>query len=154
MKKKITGLVNYVLLTSLAFGTFLLIGFACSGNDKKQVKQPIRNGMNDKVIVKQATDERGLTSVVFYYSFWPSDTFAFDYLSSAEYQRQFSPPCFIKTKYVCPDCGEWGCIYEDIGELSGEGSDSEIEAAIQSVCRDRGITDEKTIDLLRANYYL
>lgn len=110
MKKKITGLVNYVLLTSLAFGTFLLIGFACSGNDKKQVKQPIRNGINDKVIVEQQTDERGLTSVLFYYSLAPSDTFAYDYLSRKEYDsifivsvEYFKDGQILLPDYACPD---------------------------------------------------
>ena len=60
----------------------------------------------------------------------------------------------IKTKYVCPDCGEWGCIYEDIDSRYDQGTDIDIEQAIQSVCKERGITDPKTIDLLRANYYL
>lgn len=60
----------------------------------------------------------------------------------------------IKTKYVCPDCGEWGCIYEDIDSRYDQGTDIDIEQAIQSVCKERGIIDPKTIDLLRANYYL
>lgn len=60
----------------------------------------------------------------------------------------------IKTDYVCPDCGEWGCIYEDIDERYDQGIDVDIEQAIQSVCKERNITDTKTIDLLRANYYL
>ncbi len=58
-------------------------------NNKKPV-EPTRDSVNDKVIVKQITDDRGLTSVQFYYSFWPTDTMAFDYLSPAEYNRQFN----------------------------------------------------------------
>lgn len=100
MKKKLTGLLTYILLASIALSTYLVIGFACSKHEKKQVA-----------------------------------------------------PVAIIT--ICPDCGQSNCIYQEINEaVKGEGTDSEIEAAIQSVCKERGITDEKTIDLLRANYYL
>lgn len=55
----------------------------------------------------------------------------------------------------CPDCGETNCIYQQINNsVKGEGTDQEIDQAIQSVCKERGIIDPKTIDLLRANYYL
>lgn len=57
----------------------------------------------------------------------------------------------IKTNYVCPDCGEWGCIYEDI-DTYYDGNNVDIDEAIQEVCNDRGITDTETIDLLKANY--
>jgi hypothetical protein len=60
----------------------------------------------------------------------------------------------IKTQYVCPDCGEWGCIYEDIDTRYDQGTDIEIETAIYEVCKERNITDQKTIDLIKANYYL
>lgn len=56
---------------------------------------------------------------------------------------------------TCSDCGMTNCIYEQINEtVRGEGSDMEIETAIMEVCKLRGITDKKTIDLLRANYSL
>lgn len=54
----------------------------------------------------------------------------------------------------CPDCGEVNCIYQQINDRVKEGTDQDIENAIQSVCKERKITDPKTIDLLRANYYL
>lgn len=57
--------------------------------------------------------------------------------------------------HKCPDCGETNCIYQQINNaVKGEGTDQQIENAIQEVCKERGITDPKTIDLLRANYYL
>jgi len=55
----------------------------------------------------------------------------------------------------CPDCGETNCIYQDINNhVKGDGTDEQIETAIYEVCKERNITDPKTIDLLRANYYL
>lgn len=61
----------------------------------------------------------------------------------------------IPSPSKCPDCGETNCIYEQInGSVKGEGTDQEIESAIYEVCKERKITDPKTIDLLRANYYL
>lgn len=54
----------------------------------------------------------------------------------------------------CPDCGETNCIYQQINNnVSGEG-DQDIENAIQKVCKQRGIKDSATIELIRANYYL
>jgi hypothetical protein len=51
----------------------------------------------------------------------------------------------------CPDCEEINCIYEQINNaVKGEGTDKEIETAIYEVCKERGITDPKTIDLLKA----
>lgn len=61
---------------------------------------------------------------------------------------------FVKPVTICPDCGESDCILHEIDELSGDKTDSSFENAIQLVCTRRGITDPKTIDLLRANYYL
>src|SRR5688572_25430549 len=62
---------------------------------------------------------------------------------------------YLYNKPACKDCGETNCIYEQINNaVEGEGTDSEIEQAIQDVCKSRNITDENTIDLLRANYYL
>jgi hypothetical protein len=132
----------------------MLCGLSLIGGGIATNKTPQRTGENEKTIVKQVTDERGLTSVVFFYKFEPSDTLALDYLSPSEYKRQFNLPRHIESPVVCPDCGETNCIYEDIDTISGEGTDSEIEAAIQAVCKERGITDPKIIDLLRANYYL
>lgn len=60
----------------------------------------------------------------------------------------------IKTPYTCPDCGEYGCIYEEIDDCTEGETDQDIENAIQYVCKRRGITDPETIDLIRANYYL
>lgn len=60
----------------------------------------------------------------------------------------------IKTKYVCPDCGQWGCIYEDIDESYDEATGNDINAAIYEVCKQKGITDSATINLLKANYNL
>lgn len=60
----------------------------------------------------------------------------------------------IETVYTCPDCGETGCIYEAIDDCIEGETDQDIENAIQAICKERGITDPKTIDLLRANYYL
>ena len=55
----------------------------------------------------------------------------------------------------CPECGQTDCIYKEIEDsVKGEGPDSEIEQAIQDVCKSRNINDKTTIDLLRANYYL
>lgn len=70
-----------VIMAVVFFGCFIQV-------DKN--KAPVRIGINDKTIVKQVTDSRGLASVQFFYSFWPSDTLAFDYLTPAEYKRQFN----------------------------------------------------------------
>ena len=62
---------------------------------------------------------------------------------------------YLFVKPVCPDCGETECIYEHINNhVEGEGTDIEIMDAINEVCKERGITDPKVIDLLKANYYL
>ena len=62
---------------------------------------------------------------------------------------------FASCSSVCADCGERNCIYEQINNaVKGEGTDQEIETAIYEVCKERGITDPATIDLLKANYYL
>lgn len=65
--------------------------------------------------------------------------------------------CFIvlSDSRKCPDCQEYNCIYEQINEaVKGEGTDLEIETAIYEVCKERNIIDPKTIDLIKANYYL
>jgi len=105
-------------------------------------------------IIKDTTDERGLTSIVITDGI---DTFAYDYLKPqqlADLKANNFTHSLIKTDYVCPDCGEWGCIYEDIDTRYDEGTDIEIETAIYEVCKERGIKDAKTIDLIKANYYL
>lgn len=59
------------------------------------------------------------------------------------------------TVQLCEDCGETNCIYQEINNnVQGEGSDQDIMNAIYKVCKQRGISDEKTIDLIKANYYL
>ena len=130
-------LLQFIALVLACMGAFLFFGHLWSKDKPK------------RTIVKQVTDERGLTSVMYYENSNPADTFAFDYLTPKEYRKEL-----INTGYVCPDCGEWGCIYEDIDTQSGDGTDSEILRAIEIVCKDRGITDPKIIDLLKANYYL
>lgn len=60
----------------------------------------------------------------------------------------------IKTNYVCPDCGEWGCIYEQIDEWYDDGNDPNIVTVIYKVCDQRHITDSVTISLLKKNYNL
>jgi hypothetical protein len=60
----------------------------------------------------------------------------------------------LKDKAPCGDCNMKGCIYEDINSRVKDGSDLEIESAIYEVCRERGIKDSITIDLLKSNYYL
>ncbi len=44
-------------------------------------------------VIKQTTDERGLTSVVFTTSH--NDTFALDYLTRREYKRLFKQPVIV-----------------------------------------------------------
>ena len=62
---------------------------------------------------------------------------------------------FASCSVSCADCGERNCIYEQINNaVKGEGTDQEIETAIYEVCKERNITDPKTIDLIKANYYL
>lgn len=110
------------------------------------------------LVIKQTNDERGLISVVFVEG---RDTLGFDYLTPSEYfdffKVQYSGRLndLIKTNYVCPDCLEWGCIYEDIDTaIEGEGTDTDIYNAVMYVIKERGITDTATIKLLLANYYL
>lgn len=65
------------------------------------------------------------------------------------------PNSLIKTIYVCPNCLEWGCIYEDIDTaIEGGGTDTDIYNAVMYVIKERGINDSATIKLLLANYYL
>lgn len=65
------------------------------------------------------------------------------------------PGCYQSKKAACNDCWEMNCIYQEINDsVKGEGSDIEIEQAIQDVCKSRNISDTVTIDLLRAEYYL
>ena len=92
------------------------------------------------IILKQTTDNRGLTSVMFTEG---KDTFALDYLTKKEYDSVF----------VCPDCGETGCIYEDIDSRIIEGTDIEISNAIYQVCKERNITDSTAIAWLKGDYY-
>lgn len=54
-------------------------------------------------------------------------------------------------EYICPDCGETGCIYEDIDTLYDE-SYCTIDEAITAVCKERGIVESVTIQLIKANY--
>ena len=119
----------------------------------------VGNGINYNTkpcfeIINQSTDYRGLTSIVITDGI---DTFAYDYLKPlelADLKANNFQHTLVKVNYTCPDCGETGCIYEDIDTRSGEGSDLDIESAIYEVCRERGIKDSITIDLLKANYYL
>lgn len=112
----------------------------------------MKAGNKEKTVIKQTTDERGLTSVIYKDG---KDTFALDYLTPFEYDSTFKRiDGLIKTNYICPDCGEWGCIYEQIDEAYDEGTDTEILNAIYKVCNERGIKDSTTIELLKANYYL
>lgn len=58
-------------------------------------------------------------------------------------------------QHECPECGQTDCIYKEIEDnVKGEGTDGEIEQAIQDVCKSRNISDTVTIGLLRENYYL
>lgn len=93
-----------------------------------------------KEIIKQNTDERGLTSVIFKEG---KDTFGFDYLTRQEYDSIF----------ICSKCGETGCIYEDIDSRIIEGTDQEITNAIMEVCKERNITDSTAIAWLKGDYY-
>lgn len=60
----------------------------------------------------------------------------------------------LKSLPVCPDCGETGCIYEQIDDACEGETDSDILKAIYFVCGQRRITDSVTIDLIKANYSL
>ena len=66
-------------------------------------------------IIQDTTDERGLTSIVITDGI---DTFAYDYLKPqqlADFKANNFTHSLIKTDYVCPDCGETNCIYQEIG---------------------------------------
>ena len=114
------------------------IGFITYGIFTNKV--PKRN--DSPKVIKSVIDDRGLTSVEYVKG---KDTLALDYLTPIEYIKEFN----------CPDCGDTNCIYQQINEeVKGEGTDSEIMEAIKTVCKERGIKDSATVELLKANYYL
>lgn len=101
-------------------------------------------------IIKQTTHAAG-TNVVFSVG---KDTFAFDGLTPAEYDSIFHQPAdSIKAKFICPDCGEAGCIYEAIDDCCEGDTDTDITRAIYQVCKERNITDSTAIAWLLGDYY-
>ena len=57
------------------------------------------------------------------------------------------------TPHYCPDCLMVGCIYEQIDQRYDQ-SKEDIIQSIYFVCKERGITDYKSISLIKANYNL
>jgi len=61
----------------------------------------------------------------------------------------------MPSPYLCEDCSEFDCIYFQINNtVEGEGSDSDIQNAIDKVIKLRGITDSSKIKMIYSEYYL
>jgi len=56
---------------------------------------------------------------------------------------------------ICDDCSEFDCIYFQINNtVEGEGSDTDIQQAIDKVIKLRGIKDSSKIKMIYQEYYL
>jgi len=56
---------------------------------------------------------------------------------------------------LCEDCKEFDCIYFQINNaVEGEGSDTDIQNAIDKVIKIRGIKDSSIIKMIYSEYYL
>jgi membrane protease subunit (stomatin/prohibitin family) len=75
-----------------------------------------------------------------------------------EVGEQMANPKIQKTvtqdTIFCPDCGVPNCIYKEINENCGDGTDTDVQKAVLKVCKKRKITNPKTIDTLLKEYYL